>query len=335
MEACRITDKWSYRGFKTVILENEFIKAVFIPELGAKLHEFYYKPGDHDFLYHHPRVECRAPVFDVNVDNWWTGGLDEAIPTGHPCEYKGEKYPFLGEAWSLTWNYRILNNTRDEVILYLCRPLVISPLIVERWVSLKKGENSLCFRHRITNEGIIPFEFLWGIHPSFSVSPDFRIDIPAGEMMIEESFPDDRLGASGARYTWPFAFDKQGSKIDMRSIPPKESGTMDFHYATELKAGWLSLTDTKSKTGVGLVFDNEIFQSIWLWLVYGGWRNVYTATVEAWTGYPAKISQAVDYGKYSVLMPGKALDCESKLIVFKGFREVKFIDKDGNVNGLQ
>jgi hypothetical protein len=332
---CKITDEWSYRGFKTVIMENEFLRAVFIPELGAKLHEFVYKPEQRDFLYHHPRVECRAPVFDVNVDNWWTGGLDEAIPTGHPCEYKGEKYPFLGEAWSLPWEYKILNSLDDEVSFYLRRPLVISPLIVERWVSLKKGELSLSLKHRITNEGIAPFEFLWGIHPSFSITQDFRIDIPAGEMMIEDSFPDDRFGVSGTRYKWPYAKNKDGTETDMRVVRSRESGTMDFQYATELKAGWLALTDTKCKTGIGLIFNNEIFKSIWLWLVYGGWRNVYTATLEAWTGYPAKISKAVDHGKYSVLKPGNILETETKLIVFKNFIEVSHIDTDGNVSGVQ
>lgn len=78
--ACTISDDWSYLGFKTVILENELIRATVLPDLGAKIHELIYKPSDHDFMYHHPRVECRVPVFDVNVDDWWTGGMDEAIP---------------------------------------------------------------------------------------------------------------------------------------------------------------------------------------------------------------------------------------------------------------
>jgi len=331
--ACTITDEWSYRGFKTVILENELIRVTVLPGLGAKIHEFVYKPSDNDFMFHHPRVECRTPVFDVNVDNWWTGGMDEAIPTGHPCNYRGENYPFLGEAWSLCWYYQIQENNGSEVCLYLRRPLIISPLVVERWIILKEGEMSLNFRHRITNSGITPFEFLWGLHPGFNITPDYRIDLPAVEVQIEESLPDNRLGKPGAHYTWPFAFDKGGNQVDMRVVPPPSSGTMDFHYVTELKEGWLALTDTKKAEGIALVFPKEVFKSIWLWLVYGGWRNIYVAAVEAWTGYPAKLSDAVDHGEFSSLLPGETLECESKLMVYKGFKEIKSIDFVGNITG--
>lgn len=332
--ACTITDEWSYRGFKTVILENELIRVTVLPDLGAKIYEFIYKPSYHDFMFHHPRVECRTPVFDVNVDNWWSGGMDEAIPTGHPCTYKGENYPFLGEAWSISWYYQIQRISDTEVCLYLRRSLIISPLVVERWISLKKGEMKLHFRHKISNTGFVPFEFLWGLHPGFAITPDYRIDLPAASVQIEESFPDNRLGKSGAVYNWPFASDKDGNKVDMRLVPPPDSGTMDFHYVTKLNEGWLALTDTRKKEGVALVFPKDVFKSIWLWLVYGGWRGTYTAAVEAWTGYPAKLSDAVEHGKYSILNPGETLECETILMAYTGFTEVKSIDIPGNVNGI-
>jgi len=331
---CVITDEWSYRGLRSVILENELVRATVLVDLGAKISEFIFKPSNRDFMYHHPRVECRTPVFGVNVDNWWTGGMDEAIPSGHPCNYKGEEYPFLGEAWSLPWHYEIEKCSAQEVCLYLRRPLIISPLIIERWISLKQGETLLNFRHKITNVGLSSFEFLWGIHPGFSISPDFRIDIPADEVLIEESLPDKRLGIPGTRYTWPYAKDGEGNRIDMRKIPSFTAGTMDFHYVTDLKEGWLALTDTKTKEGVGLVFPKEIFGNIWLWLVYGGWRSMYVAAVEAWTGYPAKLSDAVKAGRYSQLKPQETLECESKLLVYTGFEEVRHIDIEGDVTGI-
>jgi hypothetical protein len=135
-------------------------------------------------------------------------------------------------------------------------------------------------------------------------------------------------------YNWPFALDKKGNQVDMRLVPPPDSGTMDFHYVTGLEEGWLALTDKKKKEGVALVFPKEVFKSIWLWLVYGGWRSTYLAAVEAWTGYPAKLSDAVDHGKYSILNPGETLECETKLMVYTGFKEVVSIDALGNVDGI-
>jgi len=331
--ACTITDEWTYRGMKTVILENDFVRATVLIDFGAKIHEFIYKPLNHDFMYHHPRVECRTPVFGVNVDNWWTGGMDEAIPTGHPCTYKGEDYPFLGEVWSLPWYYEIIKRSSNEVTVYLKRPLIISSLVVERWITLRQGEKVLRFRHRIKNVGKIGTEFLWGLHPGFAINSDCRIDLPAGEVMEEESLPDNRLGVRGARYDWPFAKDKDGNTVDMSKVNSEDAGTMDFHYATDLKEGWLSITDTKQKMGVALVFPKEVFSSVWLWLVYGGWRGIYTAAVEAWTGYPAKLSDAVANGRYSSLNKGETLECESMLLVHTGYEKVESISSDGNIIG--
>lgn len=331
--SCTITDKWSYLGMKTVILENELIKATILVDFGAKIHEFIYKPINRDFMYHHPRVECRTPVFGVNVDNWWTGGMDEAIPTGHPCTYKGEDYPFLGEVWSLPWYYEIIKCNNDEVTVYLKRPLIISSLVVERWITLRRGEKELHFHHRVRNVGKMQTEFLWGLHPGFSINSDCRIDLPAGEMFVDESTPANRLGSNGTKYQWPFAIDQNGNQVDMRYVSSPEAGTMDFHYATELKEGWLSITDTKQKIGVALVFPKEVFSSAWLWLVYGGWRGIYTAALEAWTGYPAKLSDAVVNGKYSQLSEGEVLECDSMLLVHTGFAEVGSINSIGIVKG--
>lgn len=332
--SCTITDKWSYSGMKTVILENELIKATVLVDFGAKIHEFIYKPYNHDFMYHHPRVECRTPVFGVNVDNWWSGGMDEAIPTGHPCTYKGEEYPFLGEVWSLPWYYEIIKRNGDEVTVYLRRSLIISSLVVERWITLRRGEKMLRFRHRITNEGKNETEFLWGLHPGFAINSNCRIDIPAGEMLVEESLPNNRLGIHGTKYQWPFALDQNGNQIDMHIVSSPEAGTMDFHYATELKEGWLSITDTEQKIGVALVFPKEVFSSAWLWLVYGGWRGIYTAAVEAWTGYPAKLSDAVAKGKYYKLGGRKSLECDTMLLVHSGFEKIENISVEGRAKGI-
>lgn len=331
--SCSITDEYSYRGMKTIILENEWIRAVILADMGAKIHEFTYKPSNRDFLYHHPRVECRTPVFGVNVDNWWSGGMDEAIPTGHPCTYKGEDYPFLGEVWSLPWQYEIQNRSAAEVCLYLHRPLIISPLVVERKISLRQNEMMLRLEHRVTNVGTAPCEFLWGLHPGFAVDENCRIDLPAQEMIVQESFPDDRLGSAGTAYRWPFAKDKNHKAIDMRRVAPASAGTMDFHYAVGLQEGWLAVTDTQRREGAALVFPKEIFNCAWLWLVYGGWRGIYTAAVEAWTGYPAKLSDAVAGGKYSQLAAGQALECQTLLLAHSGFAEIEHISSDGKIKG--
>src|SRR5712691_6969875 len=157
MPGSRISFDWSYRGFRTCVLENAQLKVTVVPEVGAKIHELVFKPADRDLLFHHPRVELRRPVFGVNVDNWWSGGIDDAIPTGHPCVVDGEELPFLGEAWPLEWEVE-----RDGDAIVLAREGVITPFRIERRMELREGEPFVRLRHRISNVGTAPFAFIWG-----------------------------------------------------------------------------------------------------------------------------------------------------------------------------
>ncbi len=312
---CRTSREKRY-GFETIMLENDLVKISLFPEYGAKIWDFIYKPICHNFLYHHPRVEPRTPVFGMPVDNWWCGGIDECLPTGWACEYKGENLPDLGELWPLPWEYEVIKESEDEVEIYLRRATVIFPVLVERWMSLKKGEKSLFMKHKITNLSSLELEFNWGIHPTFDISPNWEIDIPAEEVIIEHSYPDDWLGKRWEKYKWPYAVDKKGERIDMRKIPPMEENTHDLHYACELKDGYLRLFNRKENLGIKLTFDKEIFKAVWLWLVYGGWRGLYLVGIEVWTGYPVKLSDAVRYGEYAQLEPNGILETDIKMEVY-------------------
>ena len=318
---------------RTLILENELLRASILIDFGSKIFEFTYKSSDRDLLYHHPRVEIRAPVFGVNADNWWPGGIDEAIPTGHVSKYEGEEYPYIGEVWSLPWQFDILSRDGDDVAVHLWRTTVIAPLLVEKWITMRSGEAMLHFRHKITNLGLSEFKFLWGIHPALTISPSSRIDIPARDVLIEESLPDDRLGSRNATYVWPYATDRKGKRIDMRMVQPEEAQTCDFHFARGLTDGWLAVTDSSAKIGFGMVFPKDVFNTIWLWLVYGGWRGIYCAAVEAWTGYPAKLNEAVEHGRYSTLGPRRSLECETLMLAYSGVSAVEGISAAGEVTG--
>ena len=170
MKECRITDRWTLGGLKTIIIENELLRLSVLVDLGARIHEFVYKPFDRDFFWHNPRIEPRTPVFQADIDAWLSGGMDEAIPTGHPSTYRNEVYPYLGEVWSLRWDYEILQRGPEAVEVHLWRYAPISPLRVDRWMLLRRDEPVLHMRHRVTNLSSETFDFLWGLHPCWDVS---------------------------------------------------------------------------------------------------------------------------------------------------------------------
>ena len=237
-------------------------------------------------------IEPRAPVFQADIDAWLSGGMDEAIPTGHVSTYRGETYPYLGEVWSLRWDYDITSREPEMVEVHLWRMTPISPLRVDRWVSIRRGEPIIRMRHRVRNLANSSFDFLWGLHPCWDVGPATRFDLPAGEMLIEELSPGNRLGEKGTRYTWPHANEAAtGRQIDMRWMPAPTSGFGEFQFATQLDAGWLAVTDAAARSGAGLVFPKDVFPAAWLWTCAGGWRGYHVAALEAWTGYPPKAAR--------------------------------------------
>ena len=332
MKDCRISDRWTLNGLQVIILENELIRTSLLVDLGARVHEFIYKPLDRDFFWHNPRIEPRTPVFQADIDSSLSGGMDEAIPTGHPSTYRNELYPYIGELWSLRWDYDILRRGPDEVEVHMWRHTPISPLRVDRWMLVRRDEPVVHMRHRVTNLSSGTFDFLWGLHPCWDVRASTRFDLPAGAMLIEDSAPNERLGPKGTHYQWPFATEPTtGIQVDMRWMPLPDSGYGEFQFATELKAGWLAVTDTQMRAGAGLVFPKEIFKAAWLWTCAGNWRGYYVGALEAWTGYPQKLHDAVDHGVCYALPGHQALDCETALVAYSGVESVSYLGMDGTV----
>ena len=330
-KGCTITDEWTYRGLRTVILENEFIRATILIDCGAKIFELIHKPTGRDFLFHNPRVEPRLPIFGANVDNWWAGGIDELLPTGAACTYKGEEYGYHGELWPLAWNHDVTSRSQSEVAVHLWRTTIISPFLVEKWIYLREAERILHFHHKVTNLSGANVEFNWGIHPALAVNPNCRIDLPAEDVFVERSSPDDHLGKRGATYKWPYATDEEGHKVNMRQVLSEQAGTDNYHYVTKLTDGWLALTDTVTKEGFGMVFPKDVFKAIWYWACFGGWRGLYCVALEPWTGYPDKLSEAVENGVFAQLGPQQSLECDTKILIYTGVSEVKRISSSGEV----
>jgi len=135
-----ISDDWTFRGFRAVVLENSRVRMTVLPGHGAKVWEFSSKRGGRDLLFHHPRFDVRQPVFGANVDDWWTGGIDEVAPTGHACVIGGENLPFLGEFWSQPWAYEIVDAGPERVVVHLSAGGIITPLRIDRWMELRPDE---------------------------------------------------------------------------------------------------------------------------------------------------------------------------------------------------
>ena len=326
-----VSDEWSYRGFRAIVLEKSRVRVTVLPEHGAKIWEFSSKQAGRDLLYHHPRFDIRSPVFGANVDDWWTGGIDEIAPTGHPSKVGDESLPFLGEFWSQPWQSEIVERGPERAVVHLWAGGVITPLRLDRWMELRAGEACVRTQHRMANVGVEPVDFMWGIHPGISVRPGMRIEVPGSSSVFAEGHPGIDANP-GTAFTWPQLPLRDGRTLDLSVTRPPDPPVWELHYI-ELLDGWLAVVDPVGRSGFGMVFDPKVFPVAWLWTVYGGWRGIYTVALEAWTSYPARLDQAVAAGRQRTLAPQESLETELKLVAIDGVRSVRSISRDGVIEG--
>ncbi|WP_274363811.1 DUF4432 family protein [Paenibacillus thermotolerans] len=322
---------WTYRDIRTVILENELLKVVIMPDLGAKLWQLTYKPKGKDLLWQNPRLKPRQLPFHTVYDDQFFGGWDELFPNDIPETIEGEAYPDHGEIWTLPWQYAVVEAGPGEAVVKLWTETPISACRVEKTITLRAGESKLRFSHRIANNGTGPLPYLWKLHAAMAVDEHSRIDLPPSKVYVE-GFGSPRFGETGQTYNWPYASDASGNRHDMRQVLPASSGVSEFQYAMDTEDGWCALTHTKERIGFALSYDKSKLPHCWLFASYGGWRSLNTVILEPCSGYPVSVNDGVRQGTHSILAAGASLECEIVATVYEGLEAVKAVDRDGNVS---
>jgi hypothetical protein len=74
----------SPKNYQAVVLENDYLRLTFLPELGGRLYSAVVKATDQEIFYHNPVVKpSRYGVLQPYEANWWlaTGGMEWAYPT--------------------------------------------------------------------------------------------------------------------------------------------------------------------------------------------------------------------------------------------------------------
>lgn len=94
--------------FNGKVLENELIRLVVLPEYGARIISFVYKPTGYEYLY---QSECGS-AYGINAGNFYYnwlmvyGGIFPTFPE-----------PEHGKTWLLPWAYSVIQNTADTVTI--------------------------------------------------------------------------------------------------------------------------------------------------------------------------------------------------------------------------
>jgi hypothetical protein len=310
----RVDANGSICGLQAVQLENPWLRARILPEVGAKIYDLVWKPTGRNFLWCNQRIPPQRYAIEANFDNYWCGGWDEGFPTCDECDFAGDHYPNVGELRSVQWSVNAAEVTSTGALIRLSTFGPISPIRAEKTVIMEHRQPTLRVRYEITNLGPRTLPFIWGTHPALEPSESMILRVPAKTGIVALA-SDPKLGSPGQRYTWPM-FETSSGRVDMSQVLGRDAMINCGHYVTDLEAGWYAVEDVKSGTGFLLKFPLDLCPQLWLWLVYGGWRGYYHIILEPWTSLPVNLAEAVRNKTNRSLAPGEKFSVEVSATIY-------------------
>ncbi|NLE57895.1 MAG: DUF5107 domain-containing protein [Planctomycetes bacterium] len=326
----RLEKDWRLHKCEVLRLESDVLRIDLLPELGGKIYHWVHKPTDRDFLWQHPRIPPKVMPAGTNYDDNFSGGWDELFPNGLAGQHDHEVYPDHGEYWTQPFDWEV-RQSRAELTLHLRAEGCVTPTRMERWITLVASSPVVHMRYRLTHLGRQGFDYVWSIHPALAVGPQSELIIPAGKGVI--GYPGlGRLADEVLEFNWPQVPGRDGKLFDMSRIPAGvDVPQFEMVYLTQLYEGWWAHLDHATGNGLGLAFDKQFFDTLWLFGTYGGWRGLHTVIPEAATGYPGDLATASTTGRCGHLTGGQVVETETAVVVFTAKDRIEHIGTDGTV----
>lgn len=330
--ACRLRD-FVWRGYRCITLENEVVRVLVAADKGADLLEFLHKPTDTECLWSSPaglqpqQFHPSSPLETGHFREYFAGGWYEMLPNGPaPCEHRGAKFGYHGEATLLPWSVSILEDEPSQISVRFSARLNRIPLHVEKTMHLRSGSGALFIEEHISNTSPQRVEFLWGQHPTFGaplLEPGARIYLPKCDAIVGETVPPDARLAAGQRCNWPHVRSTSGELTDLSVAPPHDSASHDFVRLENLEDGCFALVNPHRGVGFSLRFDHKLFPVLGYWqLFHGGpdypwYRQHFLAALEPACDLPS-LSDAVARGTAISLDAGTSVSTTFEATVFSG-----------------
>ena len=333
---CRVSDAITYCNFRMVILENDFVRASILPEKGAEIYQLEYKPAGTDVLFKRDKLRFSALLASAQVGSdtgfvdTYAGGWQELFPSGGAaCQVNGARIGTHGESFLLPWNWEILEDQSERVVVKFSLRLLRFPFKLTRIMTLERKKAVLELQESIENIGMEPQPYMWGHHPVFGapfLDETCVLDLPEGVLNVHEGEPasNQRL-MPGSRGEWPAVTGRYGNILDLHNIPSQHSRTADMFYLSGFNRGWYALSSRRLGFGVAMQWDAEIFSSLWIWQEFCGssgypwYSETYALGLEPFTAFSTQgtgLEEFMRLKKEKWLAPGQKVETNLKMIFY-------------------
>lgn len=289
----------TWHEFPAITLENELLRVVMVPELGAKIVSFFDKAHQHEWIVP-PMRRLRHTTYGADFVSQDMSGWDEMMPTIVSCSVDGVRYPDHGEVWSLPWK---VEKATGEVILAVAG--VAWPYSFSRSAKLI-APDCLELGYTIKNNGGSAFPYLWAAHPQFAVDGSVRILLPPEVTCLVNVIEDDPAwGAAGKCCAWPEAKDGDGRMWSLDRVRSADNrACRKFYLPPDQSIGWAALVHEERKCQLRLSWSPEDLPYFGLWVDEGAYNTLPVAAPEPCNGYYDSLERAIRNARVTILEPG-------------------------------
>jgi hypothetical protein len=336
-EGAKGTLDWSFKGMRTLVLENRLLKASVLLDKGSDIFELIYKPLDLDLIWHSPigyrnpkeYIQSATSAGDVFHD-FYGGGWNDIFPNyGNPSQNRGARFVGHGESSLLPWDF--VDSCKEgesgaSASASLSVNCVRYPIRAEKKISLDSSKALLKISEDLINLSDQQIEISWGQHIAYGepfVSEDLRLEIPAGKAKTQTfDVPYSRL-IKEKDFEWPLAPGVDGKEVDLSRIPARKERVQEDFPIIGLRSFDYKLFNPKLNLGVVVNWNREAFPNLWYWLnwgtldypFYGRGRTLALEPTTSSTGNG--LADDIKQGSAKVLEAGSRIRGEISLEVFE------------------
>jgi hypothetical protein len=254
---CRITDDLIYKGYRSLLLENECLLIHLLLDKGSEPVRWLHKPTDTDLIWHTRMGLLPKHSLYSDYQMSYLGGWQEMLPeVSQTHVYRGATLQ-RGETAITPWAYRILKDTPEEIQVCLVNRLRSLPIVVEKIMTVRQGSASVRLDERIVNESPASIEVNWGHHLAYGapfLDRATRVELGSGSTIHHPE--------SGESWSWP-EIHRNGEPIDL-SVMAAPGAQCDLLYIKP-EGGEYRLRRQQDGLALQVRWDEAVWPYLWYW----------------------------------------------------------------------
>ena len=281
-------NKISWYGHKAWSLENEVIRTVVVPTIGAKLVSLFDKRTHREWLVDSGNRPLREISYGSKFTDQDMSGWDEMFPTIIECPYpvQGNNYgavlPDHGEVWTLPWNIE----QSPHGTLKLCISGKALPYQLTRTITYSTPD-TLQIYYELKNLGTEKMAYLWAAHPQIVYNSEAKIILPSKVTKVCNTIPAEwGWGNPETYFGWPNATDPKGQsiRIDHAGAPSLRQGRK-FFVSPDTHIEWAGIVRHPDMDWLRIEWDADKVPYFGVWVDEGALCHTSVIALEPTTGF--------------------------------------------------